>query len=515
MPNPPPSSSTLQRLLKSLRLAFWQRRFLQGILRTVWLTLLVPTGVMMGYLFFDWRITWQSWLSVMLLVAALSLLWTIRPIALKTMVKRLEQQLGFQAQLITAFEASQTTAPHNQNQVVQRLFHQATEVTRRLRHRIRLLNMGLWLEIEALIAVVALFSALLMLDAFNPTLPNAEPVALPPAWQEPRADEVLPPDVQLYPPPFQQPPALSQQQIDRILEILADEFRDQAITRSIADALDQGDLPGAANELRGLADQLEELSTDSQRSLAESLQSAADQIGQGSVEFTAPLRDGSSALGSGLTPRASQALEDLAEMIDQVNEQRQASELADASGQGEAEGGGANEPDQPEAGQGEGGDQEQGGTEEESQGQGEPAEPTEEETEGDGGEAPQDGQEEEGGEANELNPTPEAPPEEPGQPGHGPVGEGDEPNEAPTEEERLAIEGQPLELEGGEDEFEREDRVLQPSELEAEAGDERTQDSPFARPIGASEELGPDTLTYPWEKRDVIRRYFAGDESPQ
>jgi hypothetical protein len=70
------------------------------------------------------------------------------------------------------------------------------------------------------------------------------------------------------------------------------------------------------------------------------------------------------------------------------------------------------------------------------------------------------------------------------------------------------VEGQPLELESDET---LEDRVLQPAELDAAAGNESTQDAPFARqPMSAANrDLGPDTLTYPWQKRDVIRRYFT------
>jgi hypothetical protein len=52
--------------------------------------------------------------------------------------------------------------------------------------------------------------------------------------------------------------------------------------------------------------------------------------------------------------------------------------------------------------------------------------------------------------------------------------------------------------------------VLQPAELDALASDEVTQDSPFARqPATTSGDLGPDPLSYPWEKREVIRSYFT------
>lgn len=77
------------------------------------------------------------------------------------------------------------------------------------------------------------------------------------------------------------------------------------------------------------------------------------------------------------------------------------------------------------------------------------------------------------------------------------------------------MEGQPMELEPDPPKDEIDDSVLQPSELGAEASDELTEDSPFAKQsIDAATELGPDPLTYPWEKREIIRRYFTPDNQP-
>ena len=137
------------------------------------------------------------------------------------------------------------------------------------------------------------------------------------------------------------------------------------------------------------------------------------------------------------------------------------------------------------------------------------------------GQAPQETAQsppEEGGEtgdsgqsqADQPPPEPADAQEQPGegeQPGAGDgAGEGDGANQ-PTEEERLAVEGQPLELESDPT---LEERVLQPAELDAKAGQELTEDSPFARESGnPATDLGPDKLTYPWARRELIRRYFT------
>ncbi|MFC1976447.1 hypothetical protein ACFLXQ_08610, partial [Chloroflexota bacterium] len=84
-----------------------------------------------------------------------------------------------------------------------------------------------------------------------------------------------------------------------------------------------------------------------------------------------------------------------------------------------------------------------------------------------------------------------------------------EDSEQPPEEERLGVEGQPLELEG--DPEPEEDKVVESADSEAEASDEEAEGTPFTRQplITPSQELGADPLIYPWEKREVIRRYFT------
>lgn len=419
----------------------------------MWLALLVPTVVMIGYLWLNWLISWQIWLSVMLLVGFVSLLWSVRPINLQRMTQRLDRLMGMQSQLVTALEVShnQRIPAHAENPVTERLVQDAVNSTVQLRRQVTLLGRGFWQELNMLMGIAAVLGALLVLDALTPALPDASLIALPPAGTEPDAEQVIPPDPILNPPLQQQLQNLSQQQIQAALEELADALRDQAATRAIAEALDQGNLGGAAEQMRRLADQLGELSSQAQQELGESMQEAADNIGEEAPPFTQPLQSGSQTLQSGNLPGATQALEDLAELLDEIDASGALNE-SEAQPEGEAEPSdqGGQEPGEEEGG----GDQQGGG----------------------------DGEGEDGGEGNQ------------------PLEE---------EEDRLPIDGDPLELES---DLELEDRVLQPSELDAELDDDRrTSDSPFARqPLNApGEELGPDPLSYPWDKRDIIRQYFT------
>lgn len=460
--------SPFLRSLKRLRAAFWRRRVLRWLMRAAWLTLLVPTIFMAGYLWGGWEVDWIDWLIPMGLVALISLLWSIRPLRLKKMTGRLDRRLALQARLITAQEVDTPAAADNP--VVQQLLLETVNIIIGLRRRIRAFDRGFWLEFQALVGVAAVLIALLLLDALTPDLPNATAVDLPPAWEEPKAEAVIPPDPQLMPPPFQPEMQAQQTQSEEALRqalgALADALRDQAVTRSIAEALDRGDLAGAAAGLRRLADQLGDLSAQARTQLGEALQEAAQNSGGNAPSLTEPSQAGSQALGADDLQTAQQALEALAEAIESIAQTPQESAQAEPQPSGDPS-------------------QQNGQAQANQEGEGQP------QTEGEA-QAQQPGQSEQPGENGGAGPG---------------SGEGEGGNQ-PTEDERLAMEGQPLELES---EGESDQQVLQPAKLDAQAGNETTQDSPFGRPPAnaAAGDLGPDPLAYPWAKREVIRRYFT------
>ncbi|MCB0208533.1 MAG: hypothetical protein KDJ52_04370 [Anaerolineae bacterium] len=451
------SPTPMVRALERLRSTFWQRRVLHWTVRAAWIALLVPTIVMAGYLWAGWRIPWLLWVALALLAGFASMIWSMRPINLQRMTRRLDQLLGLRSQLITALEISHNpgASAYIENPVTDRLVQEAVSTTADIRRRVKLLGRGFWLEFNMLMGIAFILAALLVLDALTPRLPDVPIIDLPALGTEPNADQIIPPDPVLNPPLQDQLQSMSQQQIQAALQELADALRDQGATRAIAEAIDQGDLGGAAEEMRRLADRLGELSPQAQQALGQSLQEAADNIGGEAPPFTNPLQSGNQSLQTGNLPGATQALEDLAELLDTLD----GSGAPDES-QSESEG----ESEQP----GESGESDQ---------------PSESEESGDqqgGGDGAGEGED---------------------------SGEGDQP--LGEEEERLPIDGEPLEIES---ETDIEDRVLQPSELDAETDDDRrTSDSPFARqPLNATgDDLGPDPLSYPWEKRDIIRQYFT------
>jgi len=469
--------SPFARSLRRLQAAFWRRRVVHWLIRAAWLALLAPTLFMAGYLWLGWRVHWSYWLYPVVVIILGSMLWAVRPISLKKIAYHLDKRLGFRTQLVTAYEVSQ--AEHDvDNLVVHRLLHEGVNVVVNIRREVRIFNRTFWLEMQALIGVLVLLGAMLLLDALNPRLPNATVVELPPPLPEPAADEVIPPNPQLFPPPFApeiQVQALSGETVQQALEALADALRDLAVTRAAAEAIDRGDLAGAAESLRGLADQLGELSEEARAELGDTLGEAADDVGDEVPGLSEPLQDGSQALGADNLGQAGQSLADLAEALEALQETPQ--ETAQA-------------PESPQPGE-----ESQAPAETGSDPAPETEQPQAGETESPPQESPEEGTE---------------PAEQPAEAGDG-AGEGDgegDGEDQPTEAERLALEGQPLELESDSEQLD--EQVLQPAELDAEAGDRLTEDSPFARgSANASTDLGPDPLTYPWDKREFIRRYFT------
>ena len=473
----------LLRSAQRLRAAFWRRRVFHWLIRAAWLALLVPIAVIGGYYWQGWEIRPQNLFLAMLAVILAVILWAMRPLRLKKMAQRLDNRLGLRNRFVTALEVVETPAvkesehSDGQNPVAERLMLETVQTITRLRTQVHLFNQTFWLETRTLIGVVALLSALIILNTLRPRIPEVGPIDLPPAWQEPTAEDVLSPDIELGPPPPQpvaQPPqAMSDAQVQAALEALADALRDQSTTRAVADALDQGDVSGAAEQLRRLADQLDQLAPETQVEIGESLQQAADNIGPEAPALTDPLETGSRALNRGDLLEAGEALEQVAEALDSLG--APPPEVAENEGEPAEDSASDDSSTESQPGENEGESQESDETD------------------------PVDEQEGENSEGNDESGAGEGAGED--------EGEGDAP-EQPTEAERLAAEGEPLELESELEELD--DRVLQPAELDAEVGDAITQDSPFARrPVNVTGDLGPDLLTYPWEKREIIRTYFT------
>jgi hypothetical protein len=98
---------------------------------------------------------------------------------------------------------------------------------------------------------------------------------------------------------------------------LAEALRDLSVTRPAAEALDQGDTGGAAQSLREVADQADQLSQDTRNELSGALQEAAEEIGPQNPDLSTELRDNASQLQQE-PQQAAQALDDLASSVEQL-----------------------------------------------------------------------------------------------------------------------------------------------------------------------------------------------------
>jgi hypothetical protein len=83
------------------------------------------------------------------------------------------------------------------------------------------------------------------------------------------------------------------------LDALAKALSDHAVTNSAADAMEQGDYPKAADELRKLGDEADKLSPASREDLAQDLDKAASQMSQGSQQLADATRQAADGLRQG------------------------------------------------------------------------------------------------------------------------------------------------------------------------------------------------------------------------
>jgi hypothetical protein len=83
------------------------------------------------------------------------------------------------------------------------------------------------------------------------------------------------------------------------LDALAKALQDHAVTNSAADAMNRGDYPTAANDLRNLAQDAGKLSPASREALAQSLDQAASQMSQGSKQLADATQQAADGLRQG------------------------------------------------------------------------------------------------------------------------------------------------------------------------------------------------------------------------
>lgn len=330
----------------------WARRGVRILMRSVWIGLSLACVGLGAGLLFGVAITWQWLAAAALACVAGGAALVLRPrMRAGEVARRLDRRFQLNEQIATALELGASPTG-----VEAYLLNESRRTIGQIRRHTSRRQGFPWAELGLIIALLLILGGLLVMLGIGAQgqLSAAEP--LPPLAQAQNPDEQFP-NEPFSPPGAQQPgpgdsPAAAM--VDpAALQALADALRDQSVTRPAADALDQGDLSGAAQSLRALADQAGQISQQARGDLGGALRRAASQIQASSPELAQQLRDSADGLQSGDASQAAQALEDLAGAVEQMR-------------QGQPNQPGAGQQPGPSQGQGQG----QSGGQDSQQGQG-------------------------------------------------------------------------------------------------------------------------------------------------
>jgi hypothetical protein len=371
---------TLNTQLHRMATDRWARNGLRLLLRACWIAVCLCCIALGGVLVWGWPLRLE-WLGAAALgCIAVALLILLRPpMRPAEAARRLDRRFGLNEQLATAIEIAGTNPPPGS--VGSHLVLQATRNARGLRQQLRKRQRLPWTELFTLLALCLAALGLLLLTGIGTPWFSGQAAALPPlpsvADPADLFEEPLPPDGQGEPMPgeggepmpgegqgsAQSGAAGAQSQSGQgtnpadaqTLEAVANALRDQGATRPAAEALDEGDTSGAAQELRELADQAGQLSQAARDDLAGNLREAASSIGQSDPQMAEQLRESASGL-EGSSREASEALDDLAQSIEAMGGAGQQGD-ASQSGAGQGEGQEGSQPGSGQSGQGGQGDQ--------------------------------------------------------------------------------------------------------------------------------------------------------------
>lgn len=325
----------------------WARRGVRVLLRAAWIGLSIWCIGLGLRLLFDWELPYR-WIGAASLacLAIGALLILRRPLNAREVARRLDRRFRLDEQLATALELG---AGSENNGVAAYLHEHSRRTLGQVRRFINGRQYLPWPELLALLALALIIGGMLVLLGIVPLNLARGPLPLPPLAgpldnRPPEEPFAAPPGIQPGPGEALAPGPGDQQ----VLAAIAEALRDQSVTRPAAEALDRGDPGGAAQQLRELADQAEQISPGARQELAEALRDAAGQVASSDPTTAAQLEQSAAALEQeGSQP--AQGLEQLAEALEQLGGDQagqQAGQPGQSDGQGQGQG------DQAEQGQG-------------------------------------------------------------------------------------------------------------------------------------------------------------------
>lgn len=333
--------TSLQRQLERLARDRWARRGVRTLLRMTSLGLSLWAIGVGGHLLFGWPLDQAILQAIVLVAIALGGAMLLRPrMPARRVAQRVDKRFGLQEQITTALEVnSQEQHPEG---VAAYLIGKARSNTSQVQRYAAMRQRLPWSEVITLVALLLLAGGLMLLVNIDKlSMAYSSPEQLPPLANPLDIPEEFPTG------PFangenqgnqnggaggnesesgeQQAGQQSETQSvssgadQQSASALADALRDLSVTRPAAEALDQGDTRGAAQSLREVADQAEQLSEQTRQDLSDALQDAASDINPHDPELADQLRDSAYGLQQD-AQQSAQAIEDLASAIEQLGE---------------------------------------------------------------------------------------------------------------------------------------------------------------------------------------------------
>jgi hypothetical protein len=297
----------------------WARRGVRILVRSVWLGLSLCCLCLGASLLFGIALPWQ-WVSALGLgcVAGGAVL-ILRPrMAAGEVARRLDRRFRLNEQIATALELGAEPVG-----VEAYLIDESRRTVGQIRRSVGGRQGFPWAEVALIMALLIILGGLAIMLGIGAPGQLAGPEALPPLTKPQNPAAQFPAEPFSAPGGQQPGPGPGEGTAPgpgdpAAARALADALRDQSVTRPAAEALDQGNLGGAAQRLRALADQAGQISQQARNELGSALRRAASQVQSSSPALADQLRSSADGLQSGSDAQAAQALQDLAGAVEQM-----------------------------------------------------------------------------------------------------------------------------------------------------------------------------------------------------
>src|SRR5437773_9846150 len=289
----------------------WARRGVRMLLRAAWLSVCIWCIALGGHMLWGWPLRMNVIGASALAIIGGAVVLLLRPrLAPRAAASRLDRRFHLDEQLATAVEVAATNPPPGS--IAARLVMESSHTAELLHRRIARRQRPPWQDVLTLVALSLVAIGLWVISGVGfPDLAGS-PLALPPLASAQDPARQLPQEPQAPGDTGQTAPGDTGQPAQnggaaqagaagdpQAIQALADALRDQGATRPAAEALDRGDLAGAAQQLRELADQAGHLSQSARNDLADSLRSAAEQIAPTDPALADQLRQSADGLEQG------------------------------------------------------------------------------------------------------------------------------------------------------------------------------------------------------------------------